>query len=170
MEKVAVDETRLEFTLLDLLITLARRKRMILTVAAFCFVLTFMAVLFMSNVYTAASKVLPPQQSQSAASSLLQQLGPLSGLAQQGFSLKNAGNGELYVGILKSDTIANHLIDRFNLKQVYRERRYVETREQLASDTLISLGKEGFITIEVTEKDPKLAADIVNAYVEELKK
>ena len=33
-----------------------------------------------------------------------------------------------------------------------------EARDRLASVTLISLGKEGFITIEVTQKDPKFAA------------
>lgn len=165
-----LSDSQNEFTLLDLMIVLAKRKRMILRVSAAFFVVALVAVLFMSNVYTASSKVLPPQQNQSVGSSILQQLGPLSGLAQQGFNLKNTGNGELYVGILKSRTVADHLIDRFDLKKVYKQKRYVETEEQLASDSLISLGKEGFISIEVTQKDPKLAADLVNAYVDELKK
>lgn len=170
LDPVSLSETDNEFTVLDLLIALARRKKMVLRTAAVSFVVAVVLVLLMPNVYTATSKVLPPQQNQSAASALLQQLGPLSGLAPQGFNLKNTGNGELYVGILKSQSVADHLIDRFNLKQVYKEKRYVDARDRLASNTLISLGKEGFITIEVTEKDPKFAADLANGYVDELRK
>src|SRR5258708_13704289 len=93
-----------EINLLDILIVLAKRKKLILLVAGLAFVVAILIVALMPNIYTATSKVLPPQQNQSTVSSLLQQLGPLSGLAQQGFSLKNTANGELYVAILKSQT------------------------------------------------------------------
>jgi tyrosine-protein kinase Etk/Wzc len=159
-----------EMNLLDILIALAKRKKLVFLAAGVSLLASSLAVLLLPNIYTATSKVLPPQQNQSATSALLQQLGPLSGLAQQGFSLKNSGNGELYVGILKSQTVADRLIDRFDLKRVYGAKRYVDARDSLESNTLISLGKEGFITIEVSAKDPKFAATIANAYVEELKR
>lgn len=158
------------FTLLELFIVLAKRKRFIIFAVLLAFVVSSLIAVLLPNIYTATSKVLPPQQSQSATSALLQQLGPLSGLAQQGFNLKNTGNGELYVGMLKSQTIADHLIDRFDLKRVYNVKSYVDARDDLESDSLISLGKEGLITLEVSAKDPKLAANIANAYVEELRK
>ena len=166
----AISYPQREINLLDILIALAQRKRSILTAVGVTFLASIVIVLFLHNIYTATSRVLPPQQSQSATSALLQQLGPLSGLAQQGFNLKNTGTGELYVGILKSETVADRLIDRFDLKHAYGEERYVDARDKLASDSTIAVGKEGLITIEVSSRDPKLAANLANGYVEELKK
>ena len=45
-----------------------------------------------------------------------------------------------------------------------------QARERLAGVTRITSGLDNIITIEVDDKDPKHAADLANAYVEELYK
>jgi len=66
-------------------------------------------------------------------------------------------------------TVADNLIKRFDLKSVYDEDYFVEARKELAHNSSISSGRDGIITIEVDDKDPKRAAEIANAYVEELR-
>jgi uncharacterized protein involved in exopolysaccharide biosynthesis len=116
--------------------------------------------------YTATAKIMPPQQSQSNAVAILGQLGALSGGAGQALGLKNPS--DVYVAILKSRTVADSLVKRFDLKSVYDEDYVVEARKELARNSSISSGREGIITIEVEDRDPKRAAEIANAYVVEL--
>jgi uncharacterized protein involved in exopolysaccharide biosynthesis len=124
--------------------------------------------LLLANVYTGVAKVLPPQQNQSTAAMLLGQLGGLAGIAGGSLGLKNPS--DLYVGMLKSRTIADRLIERFDLQRAYECDTMVETRKALADSSNIAAGKDGLITIEVDDEDPKRAAAIANAYVEELDK
>lgn len=72
---------------------------------------------------------------------------------------------DLYMGILRSQTIGISIIDRFNLVKEYG----VDDRD-IALDTLrgltkISLSLEGLIKIEVEDRDPTRAAAICNTYV-----
>jgi uncharacterized protein involved in exopolysaccharide biosynthesis len=46
----------------------------------------------------------------------------------------------------------------------------VETRNRLADRTLLVAGKDGLISVGFDDEDPKRAADVANAYVEELDK
>jgi uncharacterized protein involved in exopolysaccharide biosynthesis len=72
--------------------------------------------------------------------------------------------------MLKSRTVADNLISRFELGEVYGDRLLSDTRRHLQNLTAIASGRDGIITIEVDDKDPKRAADLANAYVDELKK
>src|SRR6266704_2927404 len=112
-----------EVSLLDLLIVLAKHKRLVLGLPLAAAVLAAVLSLFLSNIYTATTRILPPQQSASAASALLSQLGGalggLAGAAGGAFGLKNPN--DLYIGMLKSRTVADNLIDRFDLNKVYEQ-------------------------------------------------
>jgi len=92
----------------------------------------------------------------------------LGGLAGGALGVRNPN--DLYVGMLKSRTIADNLISRFDLGKVYDESRLSDARKRLEKDTLIAAGKEGIITVEVDDRDPKRAAELANAYVDELMK
>ena len=153
--------------LLDLLLVLARNKKLILGFPAAAGIACLLAVLIYPSWYTAMAKIMPPQQSQSNAVAILGQLGALSGGAGQALGLKNPS--DVYVAILKSRSVADSLITRFDLKKVYGEDYMVEARKELASNSSISSGREGIITIEVDDRDPKRAAEIANGYVEELR-
>lgn len=161
-----------EAGLLDLLIVLARRKRLVLGVPFAAAVATAVVTLFLPNIYTGTTRILPPQQSASAASALLNQLGGLGGLlgAAGGAALGVRNPNDLYIGMLKSRTVADNMIARFELGKVYGEDRLSDVRKRLEKETTIGAGRDGIIAIEVDDKDPKRAADLANGYVDELRK
>jgi tyrosine-protein kinase Etk/Wzc len=161
-----------EIDLLDLLIVLAKRKRLILGVTLVSAILTAIVSLLLPNRYTATTKILPPQQSQSATAMLVSQLagggmGPLAAMAGSSLGLKNPS--DIYIGILKSRTIEDALIQQFDLMRVYRDKRLSDTRKDLSGYSDIIAEKEGLISISVEDKDPKRAAAMANAYVNELR-
>ncbi len=152
------------------LIVIAKRKSFIFKFVSVAVILSIITVLLLPKIYTANTKILPPQQSQSmGAMATLSQLGPLAALAGQGLGLRSPS--DLYVVMLRSDTVANALIDRFSLMTVYKQKLREETRKRLASVTEIKAGqKDGVISVWVDDRDPQRAADLANGYVEELEK
>ena len=155
-----------EISLFDLLILLAKHKKLVLGLP---FIVALLAVgisLLLPNIYTGTTKILPPQQSQSGASAMLAQLGGLAGLAGGVAGIKSPN--DLYIGMLKSRTVADNLIQRFDLMKIYEAKYPSQARLGLAGVTNITAGKDDIITIEADDKDPKRAADLANAYVDEL--
>jgi uncharacterized protein involved in exopolysaccharide biosynthesis len=154
-------------TFLDFLLVLAQHKKLLLAIPAVSTVVALVLVLLLPKWYTATAKIMPPQQSQSNAVAILGQLGVLAGGATQALGLKNPS--DIYVSMLKSRTVADALIDRFALKTVYDEEFQTEARKYLARNSMLSAARDGVITIEVDDKDPKRAADIANGYIDELR-
>jgi len=160
-----------EVSLLDLLIVLAKHKRVVLGVPFGVAIAAAIVSLLLPNIYTGTTRVLPPQQSASAASALLNQLGALGGLAgAAGGAIGVRNPNDLYVGMLRSRTVADSLIARFDLGKVYQQELQSNTRLALQGNTAIAAGRDGIITIDVDDKNPKRAAELANAYVDELMK
>lgn len=155
-----------EISVIDILIVLAKRKKSIFWVTFSAAVLAVALSLLLPSVYEASAKMMPPQQNQSSASALLSQLGGLAGAAAGAAGLKNPN--DLYVGMLRSRTVADKIIARFDLQKVYGVTSLDGARAQLAAATAITAGKEGLITIAVEGHDQKLVAPMANAYVTEL--
>jgi len=160
-----------EVSLLDLLIVLAKHKRILVGAPFVAAVVAAIISLLMPNIYTGTTRILPPQQSASTASALLNQLGGgLGGMigVAGGSALGMRNPNDLYVGMLKSRTIADNLISRFDLRKVYDEDRVSDARKRLEKETTIAAGRDGIITIDVDDKDAKRAAELANAYADEL--
>jgi uncharacterized protein involved in exopolysaccharide biosynthesis len=118
--------------------------------------------------YLARTVFVPPQQQQSAAASAISQLGALSGLAGAAAGIKTPA--DQYVALLQSTTVADSLIDQFDLMKVYDVKYRFKAREELNSNARISLGKkDGLITVEVEDESAQRAADLANRYVDELR-
>ncbi len=94
------------------------------------------------------------------------QLGPLASLAGRDIGMKNPS--DVYLGILRSRTIADSLIRRFSLSNVYHSRTMTDARSELADHSRILTGQDSLIRIAVDDHDPKRASDLANGYVEEL--
>lgn len=154
------------FNFLDVLIVLARRRRLLILFPFTVAVVAALLSMLLPNIYVASTKILPPQQPQSGASALLAQLGGVAAAAGAGGGPKNPS--DLYIGMLRSRTIGDRLIQRFELDKVYGAPRREVTRALLAQNTAAASGKEGLIAIEVEDRDPKRAAALANAYTEEL--
>jgi len=157
---------RSEVGFLDFALVLLRRKRLLLGIPLVVAVLTAVITMFMPNVYTATARILPPPQSQSTATMMLNQLAGLTGLGAGTLGVKNPN--DLYVGMLKSRTVADNLIQRFRLQQLYKQDTMVDTRRVLANRTQLRAGRDAIIAIAVEDEDPKRASALSNAYVEEL--
>ncbi len=119
--------------------------------------------------FTATTVFLPPQQQQSAAASALASLGALSSLAGAAGAIKSPA--DQYVSLLRSTTVVDRLIDEFELMKVYAAEYRFQARKTLAEHVDISLGKkDGLITVQVDDKDPKRAADLANRHVDALRR
>ncbi len=117
--------------------------------------------------FTARTAFLMPQQQQSAATAMLSHLGAVSGLAASAAGLKNPS--DQYVALVRSVTVADRLIDRFRLIDLYEVEFRDQARKVLGSKTKVAAGKDGLMVIEVDDKSPQRAADIASAYVSELR-
>ncbi len=157
-----------ESDVIDALIVVAKHKKFI---TVFTFAIAAIAVvtsLLLPNVYMASTKLLPPQQSSSGASALLAQMGSVANMVGGTAGLKNPN--DLYVGMLRSRTVADKIIERFKLSEVYDTPSLERTRLRLVENTTVRAGKDGMITIDVLDRNQKLAAPLANAYTEELLK
>jgi len=152
----------------DLIILLAKRWRLILAAVVAGGALALGLSFIISTKYASTARIMPPQQSQTTLSALLGQLGPLGMVGAKDLGLKNAS--DLYVDMLQSRTVADALIQKFDLRKAYHLKTQADTRLKLARRSEISTSKDGIISISVQDPDPKKAATMANAYVAELYK
>jgi uncharacterized protein involved in exopolysaccharide biosynthesis len=157
-----------EINLLDLLIVLAKHKAMIVKATLGAALLAVGYSLLLPNIYTGTARILPPQQSESSANALLNQLGGLAGMAGTTLGIKNPD--DLYIGMLKSRNVLEKIAKRFDLQKIYEAKTMTGAVQQLNSNVSITSGRDGIITVAVDDKDPKRAADMANGFIDELDK
>jgi uncharacterized protein involved in exopolysaccharide biosynthesis len=168
-EEVAPGKSTTSVKLTDYLSVLFKRSRMIAAVTAAVSLASIVYSLTLSNIYTAKALVLPSQEEKGFASTMLSQLGGLANLAAG--AVGPSSSADLYVTLLKSETVRDPIIDRFRLMEAYGHKYRADTYLTLDQTVSIGLGKkDGIISINVDDKDPRRAAEIANAYVDELKK
>jgi len=166
-QEILTDEEKPHF--LEPLIVLARRKFFILWFVLGAALVSAVVSLRLPVYFTATTKILPPQQNQSMSAAMLSQLGqlgPLLGAAGKDFGIRNPN--DLYVAMLRSRTVADILIGRFHLMSVYRAKTLMDARKELENATEIVAGKDGIISLSVEDRSPDHAAEMANAYIEEL--
>ncbi len=154
------------------------QRGFLVRVAGYGLLLATLIAFLVPKRYKSTARLMPPDnQSTSgltmAAAALsgraagLGGIGGLGGIASDLLGLKSTS--ELFVGILRSRTVEDRLIEKFNLRKVYWARRVEDARKELESKTDISEDrKNGIITLTVTDKDPRRAAAMAQAYVNEL--
>jgi tyrosine-protein kinase Etk/Wzc len=152
--------------LLEILLVLAREKKRILQITGAATVLATIIVFVVPKMYTATATILPPQQNQSVLSSLVGQVGGAAALDLNDLGVKNPA--DVFAAMLQSRTVEDALVNRFDLRKVYNVKRYQDARKILERRSEINPEKEGLISIQVSDRDPKRAADIANAWVDEL--
>ena len=157
----------IEFDLLDLLLVMAERKKTIILATVIGMFLTTGLVMLVHPMFTAKVTIMPPQQGQSSAA-LISQLGSLASLTGLGNGSGMKDPNDLYLAILQSDTIGDALIKRLDLLSVYHTKKLSEARRVLFANTKFLSQNGGLISITVKDEDPHRAAQIANAYVDEL--
>ncbi len=162
-----------------------RERRLFWKVAWKTALLSAILALLLPLHYEGVVKIVPGESS--SGGSMTGLLGKLMGGGSSsggmGMGLDAAGllgmktPGAFYVEVLKSRSLQDRMIDRFDLKHHYWKfsqwytHDYFTTRKKLKNFTDIEEDKKsGVITVTVTDYKPEMAAQIANAYVEELNK
>lgn len=146
---------------------LAARKRLVGLVVGVCFSASVVVSLLLPKTYASTASVLPPQDDSTLAPTLLSQLpSSLTGIASG--LLGASSTSDTWVGILGSQTVRDEIIRRFNLREVYGDDYIEDVRSDLGKAVTIDETKEGIVTVTVEDRDPKRAADMANAFIEEL--
>jgi tyrosine-protein kinase Etk/Wzc len=159
-----------ELTFLGLLILIGVHKKSIVLITAVVAVLALSIALLLPNRYEATATLLPPQQA-SSSSALMSQLGSLSALGGMSGTLGLKNPADMYVSLLKSRSVEDAMIERFDLMNRYKQKHMNDTRKAVEKAFIIEAGaKDGLIRITVGDRDPKIAAALVNGYVEEYQK
>jgi uncharacterized protein involved in exopolysaccharide biosynthesis len=126
----------------------------------------------MPKSYKSTAELMPPNGGLGSGATMLAALssrigGGLAGLAENALGIKTTG--ALFIGILKSDTVRDDLIQKFDLQRVYGTHYLQDTRRALAGNTDISEDeKSGLVTISVSDRDPQRAAAMAQEYVNQL--
>ncbi len=167
--------TETEVSLLEVVVLLVGHKRFIarfvLGAAALATVVSFLLPIR----YEGKIVLLPPQQNSSLGSVLLSQLGSLGSLGSlaslAGGNLGVRNPSDMYVALLTSRTVEDAMTQRFGLMKEYHEKRMSDARKEFERRTTAVAGpKDGLIRISVEDRNPKRAAELANAYVEEFRK
>ncbi len=154
--------------LIDLLTWWGEGKGLIAGVTVAAGAVSLGVAFLLTPMFTARTTLLPPtSQNQGGSSAALAALGSLGGLA--GGMAKTPD--ELYVSLLKSDSVQRALSERFDLKARYDVANHEQLRKALPKYIRVSSDKKsGVITVEVDDEDPKFAAELANSHVGEVTK
>jgi tyrosine-protein kinase Etk/Wzc len=159
-----------EINLLDYWRVLKKRGWMILgLVFVSLFTAGFYTYFAMPRIYESTASILSPRESGGGGTGLAATLAA-SGAGQFfGNILPPTGsNRDIFIAILKSRTMAEDLVERFDLKEYYKAKYTEDAIKGLQGATNVLVSKEGAILVKVEDMDPKLAAGIANAYVTNL--
>ena len=161
-----------EISLLDLLIVIAERKRIVLWVTAVFAILAIIISLLLPKSYTATVTLLPPQEGTSLGAALASQLANVGGMAAAAAAgvpgLKNPN--DKYVAMIQSRTVEDAMVQHFGLMQEYRKRYLSDARKAFEGHaTVDGSSKDGMIHISVADRNPQRAAELANGYVDQFR-
>ena len=155
-----------DISLLDLFAVIAANLKLLILLPLVAGLAVLGLSFLLTPNYTAQTKFLPPLQQQSAAAAMLQQLGGLAGIAGAAAEIQNPA--DQFVAFLRSRTIQDRLVERFDLIARYESRNREQAARILEERTQVNSGRDGLISLEFLDHDPAFAARVANAYVEEL--
>lgn len=164
-----------EISLIEIATTLGEEKLFITKIAGAITLITLVVSLIMTPIFTAKTTFLVPSNSGGGLAGAIGALGSLGALTGGGGGVSGLLGGKTpedqYIELLKSDTIANELINEFDLQKRYDKKFRFQTQKALEDNTKItSLKKAGMIDLEFSDEDPQFAAKVANAYIAKLKK
>jgi uncharacterized protein involved in exopolysaccharide biosynthesis len=149
-------------------------RRMLLLVSLYALLASTAIALLIPARYKSTARLMPPDNqsnfsglgAMAAAATSLNEDG-LQGIASDFLGLKSTS--DIFVGVLGSRTVQDDLIQRFNLKSIYRDKHMEDARTDLTAHTDISVDRKSqIIEITVTDQSPQRATAMCQAYVEEL--
>jgi capsule polysaccharide export protein KpsE/RkpR len=151
-----------------------QERRFLFRCAAIGLVASTLLVFLIPVRYTSTTQLMPPDQVgaglATALSAFTKGSGSGSDLGALGTELLGLRtSSDLFIGVLHSRTVEDDLINKFDLRKLYGDRRIENARKDLTNRTdIASDRKSGIVTIKVTDKNPQRAAAMAREYVDEL--
>jgi tyrosine-protein kinase Etk/Wzc len=137
--------------LLDILKVVGDEKWLIASMAAIGAVVGVVVALQITPTFTARTTLLPPQGAGGSAAAA--SLGAVAAALGAGGVVKTPE--ELYLGLLRSETIADGMVERFNLRERFKATLAQDARGGLSANSRFAVDrKSSLITVEVDDKDP----------------
>ena len=164
---VDADDEGPTVTLTQLLTWIGESKGLIAAATLLVALAALGVSLLLTPIYTArATMIAPNNQQQSSSAAALAALGALGGLAG---GLANKTPDELYVALLKSDSVVRALDQRFKLQAHYDVKNFETLRREISRWVHVASDKKsGVISVEVDDESPQFAADLANAHAGEV--
>lgn len=158
---------------LDYINILVKWRKFIIKTTVLIVILVILGSFLFKSKYTASTTILPPNMQQGMMIGLMASgmSSEISALARMGGLFPGVTNvSDLFSAIMKSSRIMGVIIEKYNLKRVFKARTGEDAMKALNEITNIRVTSEGIISVSVTYYNKKLAADIANSYIEELDK
>ena len=159
-----------EVNLLDYWRVVRKHLRLIVVLYVIAVLATMGYSLWMPKIYESTATILAPDERGIRGLGLAAALAT-SGVAQAvpGLSMPSlTPQRDIFVSILKSQTMAQDVVQRFDLQARYEALFQSDAIRRLSGMTTVTLSKDGVISVKVEETDPQLAAEIANFYVANL--
>lgn len=162
-----------DLNLVDLAIALGYERWILLIVTLTSTLIGIVLSLVTPPAYLSRTSVIVNQQSSTAGSAGLAALSGLTGLSGlsglSGITGNNKSSDELFIALMRSETVQTSLIARLKLKERYGSRTMEDARIALSSNANIMVDKKsGLLVIEAQDKEPDFAALLANEHVKEL--
>ena len=160
-----------EISLLEILAVIGERKFFILLVTAVFIVSAIVVSFLLPTSYTATVTLLPPQQNSSLSAAFTSQLGSMGGMAAlAGNTLGLKSPNETFVAMLKSRTVEDAMVKKFDLMREYHKTLPSDARQAFEHyATVDGTGKDALIHISVEDRNPRRAAELANGYVDQFR-
>ncbi|MFH2048207.1 MAG: Wzz/FepE/Etk N-terminal domain-containing protein [bacterium] len=146
---------------------MAKRRNFIIS---FVLILTLIAVIVsfvLPKKYKATAIILPPKDFSTVT--------PGGGYLSDAVSLTKGVSlpimvtpSDVYAQMLKSTTIAERIIDTFNLMEYYHTDNFTDTYEALMYYSDFRVSDVGLLEVSFMDKDPARSAEIANTFIKEL--
>jgi len=155
-----------EINLLEYFSVLSKRKRFIGALTGGVFVLSIIGSLLLPDRFAATARVMQGAQDNSMKVSMMAALP--DGLGSAAGGLFGKSSTDAWVGILESNSVRDGIIKRFGLREAYGKDTIEDTRKELGGNISVVNTKEDVVVITVEDEDPRKAAAMANAFVDEL--
>jgi len=160
-----------EIRILDLLTALGQEKWVVFGLTLAATVVGLVISLTLTPIFSSTALVIPAQQGGGAGAAALAQLAQSTGLGALGGIAGGKSTEQLYVAMMRSQTIQDALIEKYELRVKWEARSIEAARQKLTKNVSVAVEKQsGLIKITAEDPDPVFAATLANSHVEELQK
>jgi succinoglycan biosynthesis transport protein ExoP len=153
-----------EFSLATLARSVWRRKALVASIIAVCFVMAGVITVALPKIYRAETSVFFPEATETPLTAALGGLAQAPGLSSLVGLSRGSDAAQLCKAIADSYSVRAEICRDFRLQQRFQVEKFEDATDRLRSATLNTITPEGLLVIRVDTTDAQLAADLANAY------